>query len=69
MLSLYLFMQVLITACAYVREVLASVWPSDKSEKILEKSPKIDYQMWNIITKNSSNFKVFSLEKDNPKYR
>ena len=37
--------------CAHVRDVLASIWPSDKFEKIPKKLPKISYQILNIIKK------------------
>ena len=45
---------------------MASVWNSDRSEKILKKSPKIAYQMWNIIDINFSILKAFDEEKNSP---
>ena len=45
-------------------KIMASVWNSDKSEKISKKSLKISYQMWNVVSKNYSILKVFDKEKD-----
>ena len=53
--------------CVHVREIVAFVWPSDKSENFFKKSPKIYYQMWNIITNFFFNLKAFDQEMDSPK--
>ena len=45
--------------CVHMRRFPASVWPTDKSGKILDKLPKIADQMWNIIRKRHSNLNEF----------
>ena len=50
-------------SCRHQDRLVASIWHLDKSGKIPKKLKKIFYLIYNVITKNCFNIKVFDRDK------